>query len=109
MTATDADSPENRERHIGELIAFYNYYEPQINGGDVAGHVTRLFDKYRFMGLAAGVRNKYGVLPHGWDDEVEAIRAHSLSHRISSFFIPGRNRNYSTAVPGDRESSTVVI
>ena len=73
-----------RERHINELILFYMYYGD--TSPNLEAKVRGLFDKYSFLGLARAVRNKYGVLPAGWEEEVMRVHSHNFSERFSRLF-----------------------
>ena len=63
------DDP-NRERHIQELIHFYQFYDPDRQ--NIESHVIDLFNKNKFKYIARAVLLKYGVLPSGWSEEYDA-------------------------------------
>jgi hypothetical protein len=70
------DDPD-RDRHIQELIQFYQYYDPERP--DIEAHVLSLFEKYNFRGIARALLRKYSVLPSGWDQEYDATRSLAMS------------------------------
>jgi len=71
-----ADDP-NLERHIQDLITFYQYHDP--DRPDIEAHVISLFEKYTFKGIARAMLRKYGVLPPGWEMEYDATRSIAMS------------------------------
>jgi hypothetical protein len=65
----NVETPEEAtERRKGQLVAFYNYWDPSKT--DVQTHVSTLFDRHDFRFIARAVKQKYGLVPPGWDDEI---------------------------------------
>lgn len=60
---------QKRSRHIKQLILFYEYWDADRH--DIKGHVETLFERHDFTYVARAVRTKFGILPPGWDDELE--------------------------------------
>jgi len=66
-------SDEKRERRIRQLINFYEYWDADKD--DIPGHVDHLFKRHDFTYIARAVKTKYGLVPPGWEEELEAERA----------------------------------
>ena len=64
--------PETSEQRLArrkaQLIAFYNYWDP--DKGNIEDHVENLFQRHDFKFVARAVRTKYGLVPPGWDEEL---------------------------------------
>ena len=80
----------DRERHMQELIHFYQVYDP--DRPNVEEHVRELFDKYRFKGIARAILRKYGVLPSGWASEYDATRSIAMS-MAARLFSPSQTQS----------------
>lgn len=63
--AAVALDPATLTMRKGQLVDFYFYHDP--NREDIPGHVDRLFEKYSFSGITEAVRQKYKMVPSGWE------------------------------------------
>ena len=93
----------NRERHVQELISFYEYYDPGRE--NIEALVISLFEKYNFRGLARALLRKYGVLPAGWELEYDATRSIAMSMAVKLF---GNSRTSSDAASLPRGHSIAI-
>ena len=57
--------PKTLDLRKHQLVDFYAFHDPSRE--DIEGHVDNLFAKYNFQNLSSAVKNKYGVLPPGWE------------------------------------------
>ena len=69
MIPTETDE-EKRARRIKQLINFYEYWD--ADKPDIPGHTENLIKRHDFTYVARAVKTKYGLLPPGWEEELEA-------------------------------------
>jgi len=64
------ESPEEKlARRKAQLVAFYSYWDPEKP--EIEAHVENLFVRHDFRYIMRAVKTKYGVVPPGWEEEVE--------------------------------------
>ena len=60
---------EKKDRRMKQLTQFYEYWDSDRH--DIPGHVENLFNRHDFTYIARAVRTKFGLLPPGWEEEME--------------------------------------
>lgn len=69
--ARNLDPAQISARRKQELRLFYMFWEPERP--DIDQHVDDLFARHEFRHIARALKTKFGVLPPGWEDELEGV------------------------------------
>lgn len=65
VNATPLSSAQTYELRLEQLIAFYQYWEPEKP--DVENHANNLLKKHEFEHVVRALKSKYGVCPPMWE------------------------------------------
>lgn len=69
QSSIEETEDEKFQRRRKQLIDFYEYHDPDRD--DIVEHADKLMNKYDFKAVAKALKSKYGMLPPGWEDELD--------------------------------------
>jgi hypothetical protein len=67
----DETDDEKSFRRTRQLVQFYEYWD--ADRPDIQGHVENMFKRHNFTNISRAVMTKFGVLPPGWEDELQQL------------------------------------